>query len=133
MTLNHSGADTSDPETVSVSWQSEAGTVYGGTLDVTTGVLTVTNGYIASYAGETLPGEWISDRDVYAAGTSPSTGAQVVYALAEPVAYQLTPTQVRTLYGENNLWADCGPVEAEYRADLEKYIEKKIGEEKAES
>ncbi len=133
MTLYHSGADTSDPETVSVSWQSEAGTVYGGTLDVTTGVLTVTNGYIASYAGETLPGAWISDRDVYAEGTSPSTGAQVVYALAAPVTYQLTPTQVRTLYGENNIWADCGPVEAEYRADLEKYIEKKIGEEKAES
>lgn len=42
------GADTcvsaanGDPyRTVSVSWQSEAGTVYGGTLDVVTGVLTV--------------------------------------------------------------------------------------------
>jgi len=115
----------------SFSWQAEAGTVYGGTLDVTTGVLTVTRGQIASYAGETLPGAWISDRDVYAAGTSPSTGAQVVYELAEPITYQLTPTQVRTLYGENNLWADTGDVTAEYRADLEKYIEKKTGEVQA--
>ncbi len=111
-----------------IGFPAEAGTVYGGTLDVTTGLLTVTHGQIASYAGETLPGTWISDRDVYAEGTSPSTGAQVVYELAEPITYQLTPTQVRTLYGENNLWADTGDVTAEYRADLEKYIEKKIGE-----
>ena len=36
----HSGADTSDYDTYPVTWQSEAGTVYGGTLDVTTGKLT---------------------------------------------------------------------------------------------
>ena len=35
-----------DP-TVTVSWQSEAGTVYGGTLDVTTGLLTVDRAYRA--------------------------------------------------------------------------------------
>ena len=40
--ISHSGADTSDPTVFSISWQSEAGTVYGGTLDVTSGVLTVT-------------------------------------------------------------------------------------------
>ena len=32
--------------TYSVTWQSEAGTVYGGTLDVTTGLLTVTHRFI---------------------------------------------------------------------------------------
>ena len=32
------------PETLAVSWQTEAGTVYGGELNVTTGVLTVTHG-----------------------------------------------------------------------------------------
>ncbi len=111
-----------------VDWTSEAGTVYGGTLDVTTGLLTVTHGQITAYDGETLPGEWISDRDVYAEGTSPSAGAQVVYELAEPETFQLTPVQVRTLLGENNLWADCGAVAVEYRADLDLYIEKKIGE-----
>ena len=41
--IQHSGADTSDPDTIAISWQSTAGTVYGGTLDVTTGVLTVTH------------------------------------------------------------------------------------------
>ena len=43
VTLYHSGEDTSNPKTLSVSWQSQAGTVYVGTLDVTTGVLTVTH------------------------------------------------------------------------------------------
>ena len=37
----HSGADTSDATTYSITFPSEAGTVYGGTLDVTTGKLTV--------------------------------------------------------------------------------------------
>lgn len=43
LTLSHSGADTSNPDTVSISWEDEAGTVYNGTLDVITGVLTVTH------------------------------------------------------------------------------------------
>ena len=42
-TVYHSEADTSNPETISISWQSEAGTVYGGTIDVATGLLTVTH------------------------------------------------------------------------------------------
>lgn len=41
MTISKSGADTSNPTTIPVSWQSEAGVVYGGTLNVLTGVLTV--------------------------------------------------------------------------------------------
>lgn len=36
-----SGADTSNPTTIPITFPTEAGTVYGGTLDVTTGVLTV--------------------------------------------------------------------------------------------
>lgn len=70
--------------TVSVDWSNDAGTVYGGTLDVVSGVLTVTMANIASYNGETLPSTWMSDRDVYAVGTTPTTGAQVVYTLATP-------------------------------------------------
>ena len=69
--------------------------VWGGTLDTTSGELTATDAEIASYAGEALPGEWISDRDVYAAGTTPTAGAQVVYTLAEPVTYQLTQAEVK--------------------------------------
>ena len=41
--VKHSGADTSDYTTYPVSWQTEAGTVYGGVVDVTTGKLTVTH------------------------------------------------------------------------------------------
>lgn len=93
-------------------------TVYGGTLDVTKGILTVTKGLIASYAGETLPGAWISDRDVYAAGATPTTGAQVVYDLASHQTYTLTPVQVKTLLGENRIYADAGQVTAQYRADF---------------
>lgn len=39
------------------------------------------SGYIESYIQETLPGKWISDRDVYLPNKSPSLGAQVVYEL----------------------------------------------------
>ena len=87
------------------------GTRYGGTLDVTSGKLTVTDGYIASYDGETLPSTWISDRDVYAAGTNPTNGAEVVYKLVTPIEVQLTPTQITTLSGvTNNIWADTGDI-----------------------
>lgn len=41
VTISHSGADTSNPETTTISWESEVGTVYGGSFNVTTGVLTV--------------------------------------------------------------------------------------------
>lgn len=91
--------------------------VYGGTLNATTGELSVTWANIASYNGETLPGVWMSDRDVYAAGTSPTTGAQVVYKLASPVTYQLTPAQVAALAGYNRVSADAGTLSVEYRAD----------------
>ena len=101
----------------------QAGTVYGGTLNVTSGVLTVTHGFIASYAGESLPGAWISDRDVYAAGTAPTMGAQVCYVLAIPLTYNLTPTEITTLLGNNTVWSDAGDVSVTYRADLQKYFE----------
>lgn len=109
---------------VNIDWTTEAGTVYGGTLDVTTGVLTVTDGYIASYAGETLPSTWISDRDVYASGTTPTTGAEVVYKLDTQQTYQLTPQQFIPLFGTNNIWADTGEITVDYRADTKLYIEK---------
>lgn len=104
-----------DGTTYTVSFGS---TVYGGTLDVVNGTLTVTHGQIASYAGETLPGAWISDRDAYAAGTTPTTGAQVVYELATPQTVTLTPTEVQLLLGTNNVWSDTnGNVTLTYLAD----------------
>lgn len=95
-------------------WEDTVGAVYGGSFDVLTGVMTVTMANIESYNGETLPGVWISDRDVYEEGTIPTTGAQVVYELAEPLTYELTPTEVDTLVGKNNIWAITGNVTVTY-------------------
>ena len=85
-------------------------TVYGGTLDVESGVVNTTWGHIASYTGEALPGEWISDRDVYSAGAVPTTGAQVVYKLAEPITIQLSPQQIAALSGVNTIYTDADGV-----------------------
>lgn len=89
-------------------WSTQAGTVYHGTVDPVAGQLTVDWASISSYAGETLPGAWISDRDVYAPGASPTTGAQVVYELATPLTYQLSAQEVQMLLGENYVWSSSG-------------------------
>jgi hypothetical protein len=88
-------------------------TCYGGQLVNENGVqtLTVTHGYIASYNGETLPSTWISDRDVYAEGTTPTTGAEVVYELATPTQIPQQSQAISTQSGTNNLWADNGDIE----------------------
>ena len=86
-------------------------TYYGGSLDVTTGVLTVTHANIASYAGESINEPWICSEAVYSEGATPPTGSQVVYPLATPITVQLTPTQVEQLLGQNNVWCDTGDVE----------------------
>ena len=83
-------------------------TYYGGNLDVTTGELEVTWENIASYAGETLTGEWLSSLDEYSTLGTPTTGAQVVYELATPQTFNLTPTQVKTLLGQNYVSHDGG-------------------------
>lgn len=80
-------------------------TVYGGTLDVVKGTLN-SKPYYPSYDGETLTGEWISDRDEYIAGTTPTIGAQVVNIGAEGTDYQLTAQQIALLTGTNNVWSD---------------------------
>lgn len=67
-------------DTYNISFPAEAGTVYGGTLDVINGVLTVNNG-------------------------------------SAPGTYQLTPIEVKTMLGANNIWADTGDVSVSYRAD----------------
>lgn len=53
-------------------------------------------------------------------------GAQVVYFLATPIEVDLTPTEITTLLGINNIWADCGDIEVEYCADTRKFIEKML-------
>ena len=92
-------------------------TVYGGTLDVETGVVTVEYGHIASYAGESLPRDWISERDVYAPDATPTTGAQVVYKLETPYTIQLPPHQIAALSGVNTLYTDAGTLTVTGRED----------------
>ena len=159
--------------TYNIDWQDEAGTVYGGTLDVKTGVLTVLGLKITLSSNITSrwnSGYWsnmwvtnlgaISESDATAsdpkvgrcshfsdtlygstrigipknpslyttsdelkswldAQIANNTPVEFVYNLATPVTYQLTPTEIRSLLGVNNVWADCGSVtELKYTRDL---------------
>ena len=51
---------------------------------------------------------------------------QIVYELATPQTYQLTPTEIALLKGQNNVWCDTGEVEVTYKADVGLYIDKKL-------
>ena len=155
-----------------ISWQTEAGTVYGGTLDVTTGVLTVDMARVdlgtldwqlnstthraivvfndinppsvptvlakaiaEKYAQIPASGSLTQDGKFavvvigsetrlyfYYDATVPSGG--LVYELATPQTYQLTPTEVKALLGNNNIFADTGDTTVTYRADIKLYIER---------
>ena len=67
---------------------------------------------------------------------SAMSGQNIVYPLATPQTYQLTPTEVKTLLGDNNIFADCGDVAIEYEtgtvavalADLYEKLAAQIGE-----
>ena len=114
-----------------IAFPAAAGTVYGAEINLTTGEFKVTDLEIASYTGESLPGSWISDRDVYDPDNpnTPTTGAQVVYKLASPVIYSITPiTTLVTNYGNNNFWNDTGDTYIEYIADIKLYIAKVMAE-----
>ena len=52
------------------------------------------------------------------------SGVQLVYELATPIEITLSPTQIDTLLGTNNIWVDCGPVSVDYPADTKLYIQK---------
>ena len=59
---------------------------------------------------------------------SAMSGVQLVYPIATPITIQLTPHEVRSLLGSNNVWADTGDTEVTYRADPTLYIQRKIAE-----
>lgn len=165
-----SSADTSNPTVYNISLSS-AGTVYGGSLDVTTGELTIDKGYttvgditwrydstytrfygvipdiITGIATRRTPficsayqtiddGRTLSsvpDGSIYGAGSTANVyikdtrytdfatfksemgDVQIVYPLMTPSAYQLTPTEVTTLLGDNTIWMDAnGELEMTY-------------------
>ena len=161
-----------DATTYAVDWTTEAGTVYGGTLDVVTGLLTVDKKYFTQSGDVLLYGNWGYDNaplyyflidttipiKVYAdtqddgyilsnyfsattgfgpesmknneirtrdstpdrlyfrwdsAGSLADINAafaenplQIVAELATPLTYQLTPTQVALILGQNYVWSD---------------------------
>ena len=164
-------------QTIPITFPSEAGTIYGGTLDVTTGLLTVTmaevdlgtlnwsyvsganarfvaelsdlklltvNMVCSCFVVDTVANIYLHAHDnaigshnqynnlwVYASEYTDSTafktavsGQQLVYELATPQTYQLTPTEVTLLLGDNNVWADTGDSIVTYRADTKLYIQK---------
>lgn len=84
--------------------------VFGGECDVVNGIIKPNIEY-DSYNGETLVGRWISDRDVYAEGTTPTIGAQVVDLGAYGSDISVQPTSIKSLEGVNNVWADTGDIE----------------------
>lgn len=88
-------------------------TVYGGVLDARNGTLMV-RPYYASYSGQTLVGPWVSSMDVYAAGTTPTTGAQVVDLGGTLTTVSVTPATVQTRTGNCYVWADTGDVAMTY-------------------
>lgn len=106
---------TPQPHYYPFSWENDVGAITGGTFNPITGVLTVTWGLIQSYNGESLPGKWISDRDVYAVGSLPTRGAQVAYELGTPITYQLSTSTIPLNAGENVFWAGTGNVSMTYK------------------
>ena len=158
-------------------------TIYGGTLDVLSGKLTVTKGiadlgdltynydntnkdfYTTSLASVIGPAEqdkapeittdrfklvsrnyfistsktedfllfenstktvgirWLAYNDVTAFKAAVS-GSMLVYPLATPLTYYLTPREIRTLLGLNNIYADTGNVSVTYRGDVLNLYEK---------
>ena len=94
---------------ISVDWTSDVGTVYGGYLDLAKKEVVAEKDCITSYNGETLTGEWISDKDIYTVGGTPTIGAKVVYTLSEPIHYSLsslTSQQLLTLKSTNHIWSE---------------------------
>ena len=180
VSVTRTGENGTNPQTVTMQLTdgSDPLTVYGGTLDVTTGKLTVTHkgtdmgglnfnynssndvfaanindckssirfGYedglcsmftvfrgefsqflTNSFAVIIAPAAWssnspylvvsykgITDSNAFRTAVS---GQTIVYPLAAPLTYQLTPQQLATLRGYNAVSADAGSVDVTYKAD----------------
>lgn len=83
----------------------------------------------SSYAGSSSI--LVVDNDYSNAETfkTSMSGAQLVYELATPLTLSgLTPEEIKTLLGVNNIFSDSGEVDVIYRADIGLYIDKKISQ-----
>ena len=101
-----------NPITYTVNVPTEAGDVYGFKYNPVVGKLYTTVGHISEYNGETLPGKWWSDRDVYVEGSTPSIGAEVIYVLNDEDVqeYNFTPVIPTLFYRDNAIYVNNGTV-----------------------
>lgn len=109
-------------KTINVAQVLEIGQVYGGTYDLTSGVLTITHDCILLYGGEPVGENWISSMDVYSAGATPTLGAQVVYELPTPITYKLDENSITALNGINYVWCDTCDITVDYYTDGERAL-----------
>lgn len=166
---------------IPINWESEAGTVYGGNLNILTGMLTVDraivdidnltkNGYTgyggwyymdrtfsvkannricvscnllqvknshsSSKLGVYCEGGVIYFEGVSAAGIANNlaectdwlkqSNIELILPLAEPVTYQLTPHEVKSLLGQNNIFTDINSnnILVTYKASVQKCIDR---------
>ena len=95
-----------------INFPAAAGNIYSVIVHPIEGKIYVTSGHISSYNGETLTTQWWSDRDIYTEGTSPTTGAEVVYALDEEdyLEYDITPITMPLFYHNNIISTNLGVI-----------------------
>lgn len=95
-------------------------TYYGGAFDFITGTIKNDYGYIPLYAGEVLPGEWLSSMDIYDPDnpTTPTIGAEVVYELSEPINHYVNKTVIESLIGENYVSASGKSVNVDAASEI---------------
>lgn len=92
-------------------------TIYGGSVDQDGNGVKEWD-VISSYSGEPLPGEWISDRNTYTAGSTPTTGAQVAYKLAAPTTFTAAGAKSFTAKSSvNTVLSDADSVKVKYSDD----------------
>lgn len=70
-------------------------------------------------------------RTIYGGTLNPVTGKLISNKAADgtditPVVYDIVPVAVVANYGQNNIFADCGNVSVDYRADTKLYIAKVV-------
>lgn len=91
--------------------------INAGTQAINGTIAVATTGYIY------IRDEAYSD----AAAWKTAMGSQtIIYPLATPFELTLTPEQISTLHGTNNVWSDAGDVTVDFAADLKTYIDNKI-------
>ena len=94
------------PETLAVSWQTEAGTVYGGELNVTTGVLTVTHEIVTDFSALALNGTSSTGAYRYTLAVSGMSDYNVATCISNILKYRVAwNADANEFYNMNNTLA----------------------------